>query len=404
VCAIIFEGGDPRTDIDRAMAAVRRAATLETIEKLRAIPAYEPVVLCTNYPDLAELAAAAGAQVRVNQEAPQDFHFGRSLLRVLADLAPERVLYLGGASAPLMEPADFRRIARALQVNTPRVVVNNPQSADVVGWTPAGAVRLIPLPTSDNQLGYALRQVGLERVLLPNSPWINFDLDTPTDVLMLGRLSRTGPRLRRAVAETGWASERLARAEAVLCRPGAEVALAGRVGPTVVWYLNAHFPVRVRVFSEERGMRAMGLVERRQVTSLLGRYIDRVGPETFVADLCGVADAAFIDTRVLFAHWHKDVSEWDRFHSDLGTPHQIGDPEVRRFTEAVLAAPKPIILGGHCLVSGGVWGMAATLVEQGAVPALGPPGGPEVPPAVMASEPIGLGRDKVLPLRGRNPK
>ena len=43
-----------------------------------------------------------------------------------------------------------------------------------------------------------------------------------------------------------------------------------------------------------------------------------------------------------------------RIYIFLGQPDKIDNPFVRQFTQAALAAPIPIILGGHSLVSGGL--------------------------------------------------
>jgi hypothetical protein len=79
-----------------------------------------------------------------------------------------------------------------------------------------------------------------------------------------------------------------------------------------------------------------------------------------------LADAAVIDTRVLMAHRNgADESTWpvaeDRFASDLLLAESIADPRLRSLTKsaagAVSAAPssgRPILLGGHTIVNGGL--------------------------------------------------
>ena len=101
-------------------------------------------------------------------------------------------------------------------------------------------------------------------------------------------------------------------------------------------------------------MQADGRLEAGQVRSLLGFYLAEVGPGPFFATLAQLGDAAFIDTRVLLAHLGLAASRRDRFLSDLGSPGDIGEPFLRDFTEAALAAPIPVLLGGHSLVSGGL--------------------------------------------------
>jgi hypothetical protein len=68
-----------------------------------------------------------------------------------------------------------------------------------------------------------------------------------------------------------------------------------------------------------------------------------------------------LDTRVLFAHLGRTPSMADRFASDQLAPDEIVDPVVRDFTAAAAAAPIPVVLGGHALVSGGLWLLARSL-------------------------------------------
>ena len=67
-----------------------------------------------------------------------------------------------------------------------------------------------------------------------------------------------------------------------------------------------------------------------------------------------MANAAFIDTRPIFAHMGLHPSRPDRFLSDALEPEQIDDPWIREFTLAALAAPIPVVLGGQSLVTSGL--------------------------------------------------
>lgn len=373
MAAVIFEGGNPRTDVDRQMATVRRGVVLDHVELLLATPGIGPVILATNYPSLADEAKALGATVDANGGV-SPYHFGRRLAGLVRRHGWEAVLYLGGAAAPLLGQADVEWICRALAEPPPgavvspgltpppgtsrltgRVVVNNPQSPDVIAFAPASAIVQVPPPETDNALGHALRSAGFDRVLTPNDPRIHFDLDTPTDLLVLARQPDAGPRTRAALDRLDWPRTILERALAALRKPNAEVALIGRVGPSIVYHVNETLPLRLRVFSEERGMKGMGREARGQARSVMAALIQAVGPRRFFQELGCVCDVAFVDTRVLFAHWKGRVTDADRYASDLGRVDDIGDPDIRDFTRAVLEAAIPVVLGGHSLVSGGFW-------------------------------------------------
>lgn len=382
VTAIVFEGGQPLHPLAVPMMAVRTSVTLDTLQKLLHVPEIEQVVVCSDRADVVEGARRLGAVVEEQPAGP--FHFGRWLQDVVQRRAREGVLYLGGASAPLMTQADFAAAASLLTWGGPRVVANNPQSPDLVGFYPAGLIQSVEAPATDNALGLALRDLDVERVLIPVSYRASFDLDTPTDLLIYREILRSagaagGPpaaaapresQLRvhasaatRALLESlDWNPPRWDEALRQLSRPFADVALIGRVGAPLIAHLNETYTLRLRVFSEERGMKALGREERGEVRTLLGAYIEDAGPQRFFNRLAEVADVAIIDTRPLFAHGGRRVSEADRFASDLGMVELIHDPWVRELTVAA-TAPKvaPAILGGHSLVSGGLTGLMGVI-------------------------------------------
>lgn len=362
VSVVIFEGGRPRTSIEEEMAAVRKAVVLDTIETIVRAGEVDEVILCTNFVDLAREAAALGARVDFQTRR---FRFGRRLLDVVERYRLANVIYLGGPAAPLFREEDWRFLASQLRQRKNVVLQNNVQSPDVIAFTPAQALSAIPVPESDNELGFALRDLGLERILLPNSARVNFDIDTPTDALILRFCRKGGPRTMQVLDQLPWDDTRIRRVHQVMATPGAELVVAGRVGPSVVTYLNMNIPLRVRLFSEERGMKALGRQRRGEVVSLLGFLHERVGTRDFFSLLSRCGQAVMLDSRVLFAHWKKDFDDWDRFQSDLGRYDLVKDPVLAELTRGALESPVPVVLGGHCLVSGGLWLLAEVLAERG---------------------------------------
>lgn len=362
----MFEGGPtPHGDLGRSMVRLRTAVALDSLERWSAVPGVERVVIGTNRPDLAvaALRLALASPVDVWPTAGgAGFHFGQELARLVRTMQLDEVIYLGGASVPLLATHEMEWIVQTLANSERSVILNNVQSADLVAWRPGEQIGAIDLPRADNPLGTMLRDSGLERVLIPNSGAVHFDLDTPTDYLTLEASGRAGERASAALAELEWDRSRMQAAAALLRQPLTEVGLIGRVGTAVLEYINRNMALRLRVFSEERGMKALGRDEAGLVRSVLASLMDELGPRTFWRLMAETCDVVFCDSRVLFAHGGRQVSESDRWYSDLGQVEMIDDPWVRDFTAAALDCGKPVLLGGHTVVTGGLWLLAEQAV------------------------------------------
>ncbi len=257
---------------------------------------------------------------------------------------------------------EISAICRRLSGGTGRLITNNIQSADLVAFNISGAFNRIELPAMDNVLATALRdRLGLKLELTPLSPGLLFDLDTPIDALVLGDSPFAGARTRACLAELDWDYSRLRRAKQVLNGNYREIVLIGRVGAPVMERLNSRLRIRLRVFSEERGMKALGRLERKEVASLMGYLLERAGLPDFFHYLSRVADAAFIDSRLFMAHNRYSFSDRERFLSDLGRFEEIEHPWLKNFTREAFFCPIPVLLGGHSLVSGSLWAIAEEL-------------------------------------------
>lgn len=355
--AVIFEGGAPAQDeLHETIIGLRHAITLDSVEKYLRV-GLDEVVLATNFPALARAAERLGARIADTRD-DSPFHFGQALQRVVRETGADGVLYTSGAALPLITEAEIGWVLNAMEQNPPCVVVNNLQSVDLAAWNPADYVQRIVPPESDNFLGWLLREAGMERILIPNSGSIHFDLDTPTDFMILGLSGQAGPRAKAALRAVNWSAERLVKAADVLATDLPEVAVIGRVGTPIVDHINKYLRVRLRLFSEERGMKALRREEQGLVVSLVAAMMEQLGPKSFFTMLESICSAVFFDTRVVFAHRGRRVSDWDRYHSDLGLVDRIQDPWVREFTEAALSCTIPVVLGGHSVVSGGLWLLA----------------------------------------------
>jgi hypothetical protein len=318
------------------------------LEQLARQPAIERLVLVTPTPGpMAGLAT-------IVQTPPGAIHFGRELAAVVAAHQIDRLLYFGGGSAPLLDDTALTSVLQQLETAEKTILTNNLFASDWAAVTPASIIASWSerLP-QDNMLGWVLSaEAGLKPRAQPASAATRLDIDTPTDLLVLGQHPAVKKRLRAFLAGLPLDYRPLRQAMAVLARPASQALVAGRFGPDVWQALNRATRCWLRVFSEERGMVSSGRQQRGEVFSLLADYLDGVGLEHFFASLPRWADAAFIDSRVLLAHRGPWPSEADRFASDLGFSEQISDPWLRDFTAAAGRCAVPVILGGHGLMAG----------------------------------------------------
>ncbi len=271
---------------------------------------------------------------------------------------------------PLATSAALADLAMAAGGSSPCVVSNNLFSADIVAFYPASALDLITAPANDNDLAWLLHyKAGLPHATTPKTLATNFDIDAPADLAALHLatqlpplISALGPYLQstlaRIPAEMPALTSIFDKAYSVMATRRAQVLLAGRVSSWTWRRLEANLPCQTRIFSEERGMRASGREARGEVRSLLGLYADIAGIDGLISALEQTSDAAFLDTRVLFAHRRLSPTRPDRFASDAMLPDQISDSWIKELTEAALGASIPVVLGGHSLISGGVWAMS----------------------------------------------
>lgn len=333
------------------VAAARRAATLDSLERALSTGAFASAILVA---DSREGLADVPSAVVVDVDAGA-FHFGRRLAWVIDRFGLEKPLYFSGGSVPLLSAQEFVGIAQELGRGDGLVITNNFYSADLVAFSPGEALKKIRLPDSDNPLARLLaEQGGLSPQPLPRSVSSQFDIDSPSDLAILTLVGGAGPRLQRLL--DGWRLDvaPYRGVSAYFTEPTAQVMVAGRTGSQVWQYLEQETACRVRFFAEERGMQAEGRLRDGQARSLLGFYLAEVGVERFFATLAELADAAFLDIRVLMAHLGIEASRADRFLSDLGRHEAIEEPFLREFTRAAGRASIPVVLGGHSLVSGGL--------------------------------------------------
>ena len=357
----VSEGSEP----ERMVSQARQAATLDLVERVLAIPSLRPIIVATNSQAFARKLAQFPIDVELDPP-DEPFHFGQRLAALIARYGMDRCFYMGGGAGPLLPAADMAAIAEDLLAAERLLITNNFYSADFAAFSPTSVLLDHPLPDKDNELGWLLGEdAGLPIRELPRSGATQFDIDTPMDLLTLAIHPDAGPHARACLDSLTLDTSALEAALPLMLDRDATILIAGRVGSATWRYLERDTACSTRVISEERGMRASGRQARGEVRSLLGYYLDAVGLEQFFEALATMGQAVFLDNRVILAHQGLWPSAADRFHSDLRQPAQITDPFLRALTEAAMAAPVPVIMGGHSLVSGGMYALIEAAWARG---------------------------------------
>lgn len=357
VSLVIFEGGLVHSPLESQMQMVRHGMVLDLVERAKQ-GGFGDIIVATSYPELAKQLGLRGIEVVLDQDLGAPFHFGQHLHDIVQSYRLEKVLYMGGASAPLISSAEFKYLREILEQNEGILLANNYYSADIVGFTPGQALNNIVLPPIDNTLALALsNEAGLRWVSVQRTLGLNFDVDTPTDIMIMSVHPAIGSHTRQAVQRLNWDFKRYNEIKELLFNPNGELVIYGRVGSNLFQYLDANSRCRLRLYSEERGMKALGRDARGEVQALMGRLIEHLGFEDYFKFLSEIALGAVLDTRVLFEHFQWHLSSADRFASDLGEVSLITHPQLKEFTSAAMEVDIPILLGGHSLVTGGLWAL-----------------------------------------------
>ena len=325
--------------------------------------------------ELSQRMGGLGAAVRlVPREDPAEFHWGTWFVRAASAALEDAggqldaVGWVGpGALALLADEA----LDTLLSPIAGEVVANNRFSSDafvVAGDLSAGLGALAGLG-ADNGAPRALEAAGFAVRDLSDAPWTRFDVDTPLDLALL-RLATRLPGMRamdpaisaflEGAQLPGGQPLMIPRVEEmldVLRSRNAELVVAGRVPSSSFAYLEEQAACRVRLFVEERGMRAAPANRPR---SLLADWVTEGSPASLVERLADLGNAVILDTRVIMAALvgSADPAVWpapeERFASDFADPAPVSADWLRELTTAAASASVPFVLGAHTLVSDGL--------------------------------------------------
>jgi hypothetical protein len=295
--------------------------------------------------------------------------FGERLASLVREHAVHGVVVLGTGSVPLLRDADARHLVAAAASSRREALTNNRYSSDVCAVACAGVLCDLPPLPSDNALPRWLEErAGYVVSELAGRARLALDLDSPLDLATLALSRSTPAAVRRLAAADGLRVPRLDALRAIAADRRRELLVAGRAGSSTLRWLERSVACRVRFLAEERGLRSAcplaqgadaAVPATRPPRSTLGRLLAERGPEALGSILAELCDGAVLDSRVLIAdRLGADEARWpiaeDRFASDLGRVEAIGDPWLRALTAAAVAAPVPVLLGGHTTVGPGL--------------------------------------------------
>lgn len=352
--AVVLAGGYGacETGILRAMSGVRRAMALDLAERCQAATGVRTVFV-SDEEDLLRQAAEIGCATRRTGEPFVWLSEVQAAIRTHMAHPEESVLVLGGSAAPFLTAEGIEQLAEREEPGC--AWLNNRLSPDLIFFAPARSVFEVKECRTDNDFGYALeKQAGLTARYLPSELMFAYDVDTPLDALLAAKSPRSGHRLREAVLAF---NHRVRLEEAFdLLRRGEyrDVAVIGRAHPVEAERFAQACQLRLRLYSEERGMKALGRIERGEVRSLVGELVRALGWQGFFSHAAQSCALVLFDTRVVLAEQRREISDGDRFASDLLMDDDVHDLDLREMARAAAAAPIPILLGGQTLVSGGL--------------------------------------------------
>ncbi len=349
--AAIFHAPMGTTASEQFVAAGRLASTSDLIHALR--PFVDEILIVASDDDAESFLSLDVLRVRTSPAAP--FHFGRTLQQLIRTHHIEDLLYFGSGSGGLLSQRCLETLVEFTEQHSRGALFNNFYSCDFAVFSSASSLLGAQLPANDNGLGFALSDAGITCFSLPRTIETMFDIDTPTDLNLLRISDRGGPSLRAFLeASAPFNHPTLTAVCELLVDRTALVHLFGRLNPATWAHFEQQVACRTSGAIEGRGMRATETPD----TFLHQRILREIGPTAFFDRLASTADAAILDTRPLLVEGGHLPLPSDRFASDLFLDTKIDNLHWEAFTQAAANAPIPVLLGGHSLVSGGLYLLA----------------------------------------------
>jgi len=352
VSFVVATGVKGNSQPERHLNGALEANTRDLLEMAGSVPSIENRILVTNSNSLIECYGPNSSDVAL-EESSDDFHFGRSLFRVIEDYDIEKLFYAGGGSGPLLEKGDLESIATFLESSSGRLLANNFYSSDMIGISPAGDILDLDPPEKDNGLGWLARDAGFEPYEMPRNAKTQLDLDTPVDLIPLEISQKSTGNLNSYLNSLDLEVTRIREILPQFTDQNSRLVIAGRAGASTWSYLEKNSACQLDVFSEGRGSYDESGEDRS--ANWLGSLFDKLGPENLVKFFTANGTGFFLDTRVLFDYMGDWPKRKDRFSSDLLDFESIDVDYLKRLTRVAREFPKPVVLGGHSMISGSLY-------------------------------------------------
>ena len=349
VAAVITHSPFGTSEGEILVQGARRASVLDLVAILRKA-GLERILLVSGYGELVRRAETFGVEV-VPPPRGEPFHLGQTLKRIVAREGLHGLLYFGSGSGGLMTVSNAASLMDFAEREEKGALLNNYYSCDFGSISAADELLRVDLPQIDNSIGFALSDAGWPCYSLPRDVVSQFDIDTPTDLLLLQAADQAGPAMRSFLKKQELANSALSRLVDLLPDRSAHLLIIGRLNPTTWGHFERGVACRTSAIAEGRGIRAYPS----QKKTLAGAVMHREGVHAFFEKLSWMADAAIIDSRPVLSEERKIPGPADRFASDMLRPQLVGDRLWREFTEGAVEAPIPVLLGGHSMVNGGLY-------------------------------------------------
>jgi len=352
VAAVILHVQLGESPGERLVEAGREAFTQDLVTTLRQAGVAR-IVVVTSDEEFAKQLESTGASI-ASSMSEEPFHFGKTIQRIIASEGLDSLLYFGSGTGGLLTVPQVRQLTQFSSREERGALFNNFYSCDFAAIAGAKDLLKAELPPIDNPLGLVLSDLGFPCSELPRDAATQFDIDTPTELLLLAAADRGGEATRAFIEEQRLTSAAIPQLLERLVDRQAHIYLIGRLNPTTWSHFEGVVACRTSALVEGRGMRAYP--DRQE--SMLRGFLEEVGTRRFFTWLGQRADGAIIDSRPLLSKGGRLPPASDRFASDLLRLDQIQDLLWAQFTVEAAAAEIPILLGGHCLVSGGLYLLA----------------------------------------------